>query len=420
MEIAAYLLSCPERQAIRSQTLQNLQDTDWNEAPRLVLDQSTASSRQERQEITAMRLMKQAVAEGSELILFLEDDLQFNRHLRHNLEGWPPLRSYQPGDFFFGSLYNPGVSELDRYPQLDFFLADPQSVYGSQAIVLSRATAEHVIAHWGEVLGMQDIKFSRLAAQRSSLFYHLPSLVQHTGVHSVWGGAFHTAGDFQVDWQSLGESRELDGVLKRITILDRMRLCQGWLEEAEAELLIAVTECAANLLPGRALGALVEVSSCCGKSSVVMALTLKGMKRSDLRVTSISPHDGQVTAVDGSLLQLRPTLEKFTQEIRICGATGWIEPVVARASQVKWDRPVALLFIDGLHDEASVAADFAHLAPWILSGGLVAFHDYGDHFPGVKRQVDELLAQGGYRLFRQVKNLVVLEKRDGDGILKAG
>lgn len=412
MIINAYVLSCPERESVRAQTLQNLHATDWPGSPRVVIDPVKYPRHQERQEKNALRLLQQAVEEASDVILFLEDDLQFNHHLRCNLENWAPLRQCAEGDFFFGSLYNPGVSELKRYAHLNFFVANPISVYGSQAFILSRATAEYAITHWDEVEGMQDIKISRLAAQRSSLFYHQPSLVQHLGASSVWGGSFHTARDFQPGWQNRGVNPSPEAAVECINILDKMRLCDGWLDEDEAELLLSTAKRVADRSPHGSPAAVIEVSSLCGKSTVVLALALKGLQPHDLRLTSISPHDGQVTGLDGSLQQYGPTYEKFTCSMRMAGAQDWIDLLVARAADVPWNRPVALLLIDGLHDEASIAADFNPFAPWLIPGSLVAFHDYGSHFPAVRRFVDGLLSRDGFRIHGQAKSLVVLEKRN--------
>jgi hypothetical protein len=51
---------------------------------------------------------------------------------------------------------------------------------------------------------MQDIKMSRLAAKIGKpIYYHSPSLVQHVGQASVWGGSFHQSADFDADWRKL-------------------------------------------------------------------------------------------------------------------------------------------------------------------------------------------------------------------------
>jgi hypothetical protein len=195
-------MSCPEREAVRKQTLLHLARSDWGELPRVEIDQSTAPRKQDRQEQTALLLLKKAVAEAAELILFLEDDLEFNRHLRYNLTRWRPLHQRQPDGHFFGSLYNPNIRELARYETQAFFLADPDAVYGSQAFILSLATARYIVDHWHEVPGMQDIKMSRLAARVCPIYYHVPSLVQHVGVVSVWGGTYHSTSDYDADWKA--------------------------------------------------------------------------------------------------------------------------------------------------------------------------------------------------------------------------
>jgi hypothetical protein len=202
MKITAYMISCPGREEIRNQTLSDLKETDWNNLCRIERDRTTFDDRRERQVHTASRLLKRALSDRSELILFLEDDLRFNTYLRHNLEHWWPLTNVQSGDYFFGSIYNPNVCELERNNSHAFFKADPGCVYGSQAFILSIATARHIVANWEKMIGMQDIRMSRLAAEMSPIYYHVPSLVQHVGFTSAWGGSYHCAIDFNATWKA--------------------------------------------------------------------------------------------------------------------------------------------------------------------------------------------------------------------------
>jgi hypothetical protein len=83
-----------------------------------------------------------------------------------------------------------------------FAAVPPEQVYGTQAWVLSRATARYVLDHWDEIGGYPDIRISRLAGRVTPLWYHLPSLVQHLAVPSVWGGVPHTAPDYDADWRA--------------------------------------------------------------------------------------------------------------------------------------------------------------------------------------------------------------------------
>ncbi|MBV9547965.1 MAG: hypothetical protein JOY61_26625 [Chloroflexi bacterium] len=207
MDIRAYMLSCPEREQVRESTLASLAGTDWGEAPVIELDRSEFARPEERQTQTALRLLERAVMDTAELFLFLEDDLQFNVHLRHNLTHWYPLESLNSSPLFFGSLYNPNIWELERVSSLNFFVAHPDFVYGSQAFVLSREMARYIIEHWSEVIGMQDIKMSRLAARLARIHYHSPSLVQHVGKLSMWGGPYHWTPDFHPTWRATRDSR---------------------------------------------------------------------------------------------------------------------------------------------------------------------------------------------------------------------
>ena len=61
------------------------------------LDDGRLKTRQERQVRTAWLALRGVLrSTKAEYILFLEDDLLFNRHLRYNLEHWQPLASTAP------------------------------------------------------------------------------------------------------------------------------------------------------------------------------------------------------------------------------------------------------------------------------------------------------------------------------------
>ena len=200
MILKAVMISCWERDAVRMETLRNLAATDWGEPVHVQMDVSTKQRWQERQEETALAAVRHAAGNGADYTLFLEDDVECNRHLRRNLEAWWPLQSRK---LHFASLYNPNIRELRSDAARNYFEADPEAVYGSQAVVMSLAAAAYLAVHWWEVEGMSDIKMSRLAAQMGSpLFYHTPSLVQHVGTQSVWGGGFHQAEDYQAEWKA--------------------------------------------------------------------------------------------------------------------------------------------------------------------------------------------------------------------------
>ena len=231
MKFSFVIITCPGRETMLAQTIGSLLETDFGDdleyrpakpdpavlvsmmslaSPGMGLwiqrDTTTFERRQERQEHNSLAALQAALHNHPEadVIVFCEDDVIFNRHLRHNLEAWkvlanghhpltPALSPLGRGEgektnreYFFGSLYDPNVRELEAFPDQHYFIADPEAVYGSQCYVMSRAMAEYFIAHWWEVPGMQDIKMSRLAARVAPIHYHMPSLVQHVGINSTW------------------------------------------------------------------------------------------------------------------------------------------------------------------------------------------------------------------------------------------
>lgn len=202
MNITAVMISCRSRAELRAATLANLAATDWpqDRMPLVRIDDSLAERPQQRQEENSQAALQLALDTTADWILFLEDDLIFNRHLWHNLSAWQPFVESRMG---FASLYNPNIAELSRDDERNFFVANPEAVYGSQAFLISRDCARFILAHWQDVPGMQDIKCSRLAAQfGTDIYYHAPSLVQHTGQVSAWGGHYHWSPDFSAEFKA--------------------------------------------------------------------------------------------------------------------------------------------------------------------------------------------------------------------------
>lgn len=192
-------------------------------------------------------------------------------------------------------------------------------------------------------------------------------------------------------------------------ILERMEGVEGWLEADEASLLALVC--------GRALSgsaeAIVEVGSYCGRGTIVLA-SVAAARSAHAEVYAIDRFDGTVGAADDGLLRGPPTLGTFRHNIETAGLGATVREVEAAAPEVEWSRPIGLLLIDGLHDYEHVAADFHHLQGHVVEDGFVAFHDYADYYPGVRRLVDEILAGGGYELVAHVRSLVVLRKHTHD------
>lgn len=214
-------------------------------------------------------------------------------------------------------------------------------------------------------------------------------------------------------------------LLLTLPILAKMKRIQGWLEEDEADLLIAAAARALAMLPSGS--AVVEVGSFCGRSTVVLGSVVKGLG-AETKVYAIDPHDGKVGALDQGIQSVAPTLDKFRQNIAEAALTTVVETIQKRSFEVAWDRPIGFLFIDGLHDYPNVARDFHHFEPQLVPGAYVAFHDYADYYPGVKSFVNELLGSRHYHQVSCASSMIVVRKglgseasaSDGSQAVQAG
>ncbi len=204
------------------------------------------------------------------------------------------------------------------------------------------------------------------------------------------------------------ESQDQPPLLLTMPILARMRPIEGWLSDEEADMLIAALFRAFSALGDG--GAVVEIGSYCGRSTVVLASVLQSLQSKSSRVYSIDPHDGRLGAMDQGIQRYEPSLQKFHRNIASTGLTPFVQAIQAHTSKVQWDKPISFLFIDGMHDYVNVARDFYKFEPWLAPGSYVAFHDYAHYYPGVIRLVDELVANGACRRASSVSSLVVLQK----------
>jgi ADP-heptose:LPS heptosyltransferase len=200
-KVMAVMISGVNRNKTRRQTLDNLARTDWDGAPLLVqIDDGDADGYRERETQCAYLALKKGLEHGADYILLLEDDLDFNRHLGHNLQNWGPLKA---GVVTLASLFNPKVRELACDLRNNARIVNSNEVFGSQAFLIANDTVQYIVRHWDEVAGGQDIKISRLAGrQRKPIFYHAPSLVQHIRTPSALGASFREAMDFDPNWKA--------------------------------------------------------------------------------------------------------------------------------------------------------------------------------------------------------------------------
>jgi predicted O-methyltransferase YrrM len=152
---------------------------------------------------------------------------------------------------------------------------------------------------------------------------------------------------------------------------------QGWLYFDEAQWLYV----AARSLSDHSN--IVEIGSYHGRSTCCLAV---GCRESGKRVFAIDSFDG------GPDLPRADSLAQFQSNIERLHLADYVQPIVGISTEVAkdWDKPIHLLFIDGSHLYEDVMADFASFFPHVAPGGLVAFHDVQQAFPGVLKAWNEM------------------------------
>lgn len=170
-------------------------------------------------------------------------------------------------------------------------------------------------------------------------------------------------------------------VPRRPVDLVRARKVPGWMTPREL-----------GWLAQRARDArvIVEVGSWKGRSTRALADNTKGV------VYAIDPWAGETLTEDGAVHPV--TLDvwrSFAWHLRDHLRTTRVRPLRMRSTEAlpalvaKLGPTVDLVFLDGDHREASVAADLEAAWPLLRPGGLLAGHDYDNAaWPGVRRAVD--------------------------------
>jgi predicted O-methyltransferase YrrM len=140
----------------------------------------------------------------------------------------------------------------------------------------------------------------------------------------------------------------------------------GWLTKREAYYLFLL----AKTLP--ADGEIVEIGSYVGKSTIALAKGIASSGRSQV-VWAIDPHEGVISLTQ----QQKATYQTFLKNIKKAGIDELVSPLVMTSQQAskRWKKYIKLLFIDGLHDYQNVQSDIAYWSPYVVRGGVIAFHD---------------------------------------------
>lgn len=182
----------------------------------------------------------------------------------------------------------------------------------------------------------------------------------------------------------------------------------GWFFSDEARLLYGSTLEAVK----KSAGAIVEIGSFMGRSTTVLGRAALEA-RPGSKVYAVDPHLGNLSGV-----KMPETYERFLANMKAAGLEKVVVPIRKASTEVEWNQDIAVLFIDGLHDYDSVAADYQHFSKFVEPGGIVAFHDYTnpDH-PGVRKFVDEKVLNGELVILglpekpRKEASLIITKKR---------
>jgi predicted O-methyltransferase YrrM len=131
---------------------------------------------------------------------------------------------------------------------------------------------------------------------------------------------------------------------------------------------------------------LVEVGSFKGRSTCCLGFGCRGTRK---RVFAIDPFDG------GPDLPRCDSFQEFSQNTERCGLSEHIQPLIGLSGELAktWRIPIHLLFIDGSHKYEDVLADFEGFFPRVVPGGIVAFHDVNEDWPGVYRAWHEVIGR---------------------------
>jgi hypothetical protein len=173
--------------------------------------------------------------------------------------------------------------------------------------------------------------------------------------------------------------RELDPVEREFSrVWPTINSVEGLLVEGQEKWLFKT----ARSLPDPAN--LVEIGSFKGRSTCCLALGCRGTGK---RVYAIDPFDRNEWDSQQQIY-----LEEFRQNIERCGISNYVEPTIGLSNEVakSWTKPIHFLFIDGSHRYEDVMADFEDFLPHVVPGGIVAFHDVCEGWPGVFKAWHEI------------------------------
>lgn len=150
----------------------------------------------------------------------------------------------------------------------------------------------------------------------------------------------------------------------------------------------------------------VEIGSWTGKSTVYLAESAE-------KVYAIDSHIGNIE--QKMFLNGNSSLEIFKENTKDYKN---IIPIVKKSQEaaIGWDKPIGLLWIDGDHTYLGAKSDFELYFPFVVDGGIVAFHDTTDKIVG--RVVREVFKNNKVKHLGMIDTITYGTKCYGDLSLK--
>jgi MMP 1-O-methyltransferase len=189
----------------------------------------------------------------------------------------------------------------------------------------------------------------------------------------------------------------------------KTRKVPGHLEENEARFLGLLAACAP------AKGSIVEIGSYRGRSTVMLAKVASHYGLGP--VVAIDPHNSPIL-LDHQANPEASSYQDFLNSIRTAGVSNQVESHVAYSRDVAsaWNRPIRLLWIDGDHSYEGAKKDLDGFLPRLVPGGVVAFHDALNAFPGpIRVFVEDVLRSDRFGPAGFVHSIAWTQFRPEDG-----
>jgi predicted O-methyltransferase YrrM len=190
---------------------------------------------------------------------------------------------------------------------------------------------------------------------------------------------------------------------------EETRKVAGHLMEKEARFLGLLAAC----VPGK--GAIVEIGSFKGRSTAMLAKVASHYGGGP--VVAIDPHNSPILLDHGANPEAS-SYREFLENIRAAGVADHVEPHAEYSREVSksWNRPIRILWIDGDHSYEGAKSDLDGFFPHLLPGGVVAFHDVLNVFPGpIRVFVEDVLQSDRFGPAGFVQSIAWAQFRPEDG-----